>query len=324
MSMMSITIEDLRRLNLREYALKQLINESRCDILPKIVYKAALFAMGQKNPASMMVDDIEAVLIDKNIRKAREYGRFFTNNLVNLNGFKSELGDQWNQVQKAAAGLIIGYKYRWLCDEMCLLGCTLNDNNYFCLSNRMRKAKREHLLYPLPNYRVDHIPTTTPHDRRPGTTMIPEYLTIHSTGNENSTAKNERAWLTNTENNLTASFHLVVDENNVIECLPFNEMAWHSGDGTSGTGNSKSIGLEICESGNRKKTLENAVALAAKVLKDHGWNESKLMQHYDWINRKGGRKKCPRIFILPEYRKDKRQTWEWFKSEVKCQLQCKG
>lgn len=83
--------------------------------------------------------------------------------------------------------------------------------------------------------------------------MNSEYLTIHSTGNENSVAKGERAWLTNTANTRTASFHLVVDENNAIECLPFNEMAWHAGDGANGTGNSKSIGLEICESGDRKK-----------------------------------------------------------------------
>lgn len=324
MSIKDMNIGSLRRRNLRLYTNKQLKNETRCDILPNIFNQAAVFVMGQKNPASSMIDDIEAVLIDKNIREAGEYGRFFANNLVSLNGFKSELGDQWNQVQQSAAGIIIGYKYGWIYNEMCQLGSALNDNNYFCLSNRIRKVKRKHLLYPMPNYTVDHIPKTTPHDRRPGTSMNPEYLTIHSTGNENSTAKNERAWLTNTANKRTTSFHLVVDENSAIECLPFSEMAWHAGDGASGTGNSKSIGLEICESGNRRKTLENAVALAAKVLKDQGWNESKLRRHYDWPNSEGGRKNCPRIFLSPEHRKSDRQTWEWFKSEVKCQLQCKG
>lgn len=91
-------------------------------------------------------------------------GTAFSENVVSLNGFKSELGDLWNQVQHAAAGIIIGYKYGWLFDEMCELGHTLNDDNYFCLSNRIRRVRRKHLFYPMPNYIVDHIPKTTPHN----------------------------------------------------------------------------------------------------------------------------------------------------------------
>jgi N-acetylmuramoyl-L-alanine amidase len=196
-------------------------------------------------------------------------------------------------------------------------------------NGHFRKSRnRKHLTintrYPMPKYIVNHIQKTTHYNRRPGTAMTPEYLTIHSTGNPTSTAQGERSWLTNTTNQRTASYHLVVDEKNVIECLPFNEMAWHAGDGASGTGNSKSIGLEICESGNRKKTLKNAIALAVKVLNDRGWNESNLKRHYDWPNSKGKRKQCPRILISPKHRKDYRQTWEWFKSEVKAQLKLIG
>jgi len=49
--------------------------------------------------------------------------------------------------------------------------------------------------------------------------MTPEYITIHSTGNPTSTARNERAWLTNPNNNVTASWHIVVDEKEAIEDL---------------------------------------------------------------------------------------------------------
>lgn len=49
--------------------------------------------------------------------------------------------------------------------------------------------------------------------------------------------------------------HLVIDETEAIECIPLNEVAWHAGDGANGTGNRKSIGLQICESGDRVKTL---------------------------------------------------------------------
>lgn len=178
--------------------------------------------------------------------------------------------------------------------------------------------------YPMPNYVVRHIPKTTPHDRRPGTAMAPEYLTIHSTGNPTSTATGERNWLTNSTNNRTASYHIVVDDKDAIECLPFDEMAWHAGDGANGPGNTKSVGLEICESGNRKKTLENAIILSAKVLSDKGWDETRLRKHYDWPNRRGKRKECPRLFMSQQYRKESKQTWEWFLNEVKIQLQLVG
>ena len=42
-------------------------------------------------------------------------------------------------------------------------------------------------------YRYDYIPATTPYNRRPGTKLEPTSITIHSTGNPSSTAKNERA-----------------------------------------------------------------------------------------------------------------------------------
>ena len=43
------------------------------------------------------------------------------------------------------------------------------------------------------------------------------------------------------------------------------------GTGGTGRGNRKSIGIEICESGDRQKTLQNAAELVAKLLKERGW-----------------------------------------------------
>jgi N-acetylmuramoyl-L-alanine amidase len=172
----------------------------------------------------------------------------------------------------------------------------------------------------MPKYIVDHIPKTTPHNRRPGTPLNPQYLTIHSTGNAGSTAKGERSNLTRRGNEMEVSFHVVVDDKEAIECIPFNEVAFHA----YSSGNRVSIGLEMCESGNRSKTLQNAIALSAKVLKDHGWNESKLRRHYDWPRSNGKRKSCPGILLKPELRKNSWETWEWFISEVKCQLHCEG
>jgi len=161
------------------------------------------------------------------------------------------------------------------------------------------------------NYIIDHIPRSTPCNRRPGVPMTPQYITIHSTGNPKSTARNERAWLTNPSNAVTASYHIVVDEKEAIEVLPLNEVAWHAGDGGNGTGNRKSIGIEICESGDRAKTLANAVRLVAKLLKERGWGVDRLKRHYDW-----SKKICPRIF----YDNGRWTGWEQFKDAVQREI----
>ena len=159
------------------------------------------------------------------------------------------------------------------------------------------------------NYNIDHIPRNTPLNRRPGIAMMPQYLTVHSTGNPNSTAKNERAWLTNPQNKVTASWHIVIDEKEAIEAVPLGEVAWHAGDG-NGQGNRASIGIEICESGNRQKTLQKAVELVAKMLKERGWGVDRLRRHYDW-----SKKICPRIMADSNW-----ASWEQFKKDVQKQL----
>jgi len=161
-------------------------------------------------------------------------------------------------------------------------------------------------------YIVNHIPRTTPCDRRPGLAMAAEYITIHNTGNANSTALNERLWLTNPSNDRKASYHIVIDQNRAIECLPLTEVGWHAGDGGSGTGNRKSIGIEICESGNYAQTLQNAARLVAELLKERGWGVDRLRRHYDWSS-----KICPRLM----YDKGTWAGWTTFKNMVRNALQ---
>ena len=155
------------------------------------------------------------------------------------------------------------------------------------------------------NYIIDHIPKSK--DKRPGTKIVPEYITIHSTGNPNSTARNERGWLTNPSNTRTASWHIVIDEKEAIEAIPLDEIAYHAG---NRNGNNKSIGIEICESGNRQKTLENAVKLVAKMLYERNWGVDKLRRHYDWSG-----KVCPRILSSNNW-----EGWNAFKIQVQREL----
>ncbi len=131
----------------------------------------------------------------------------------------------------------------------------------------------------------------------------PSTYTIHSTANEKSTAQNERD---NLENNAgSPSFHSVVDEKQVVRCIPFDHRAWHAGDSTkAGGGNMTSLSLEICESGDREQTLQNAICVVAHDLMELGWGVDRIRQHFDWT-----RKNCPRIL---------RDTgkWDWFVQSV--------
>jgi N-acetylmuramoyl-L-alanine amidase len=160
-------------------------------------------------------------------------------------------------------------------------------------------------------YSLDHIPRDTPCNRRPGLSLTPEYITIHSTGNPGSTARNERAWLTNPGNKKTASWHLCIDEREAVEAIPLGEVAWHAGDGGSGPGNRGSIAVEICESGERGRTLENAVELVAGLLQKRNWGPERLRRHWDWSG-----KACPRILMAEGW-----AGWERFKKEVQKRLE---
>lgn len=149
---------------------------------------------------------------------------------------------------------------------------------------------------------INHIPISS--KKRSKISMKSEYITVHGTGNEKSTAQNERDYLTNPINTTEIGYHYVVDDQQIIECIPANEVAWHAGDGR-GNGNMKSIGIEICESGNRVQTLKNAIWLIQHLMKQH--NINKVVRHYDW-----SRKICPRIM----YDKGTWKGWEAFYKEV--------
>lgn len=176
-----------------------------------------------------------------------------------------------------------------------------------------------------PRYLINHIPMNTPNNRRSGRTLKPSTLTIHNTGNPTSTAPNERAWLTNPSNAVTASYHIVIGPETTaagsapiaIECLPLNEAGWHAGDGTKASGgNMTSIGIEICESGDYQATLTFSVQLVANMLRARGWGVDRLRRHWDWPSSSGYRKICPRLM----YNGGDWQDWISFKEKVSLTL----
>lgn len=119
--------------------------------------------------------------------------------------------------------------------------------------------------------------------------MEAEGIAIHNTANDAS-AENEIAYMQS--NNNEVSFHIAVDDVCAIQGLPLNRNAWHTGDGGSGRGNRKYIGIEICysRSGGERfdKAERNCAELVAEILKERGWGIDKVKKHQDFSG-----KYCP-------------------------------
>lgn len=117
-------------------------------------------------------------------------------------------------------------------------------------------------------------------------------------------------------NSSSTSFHFAVDDKQVIQGIPTNRNSWHTGDGTNGTGNRKSIGVEICYSksgGARYKAAEKlAIKFVAQLLKEHGWGVDRVRKHQDWNG-----KYCPHR-ILSEGR------WNQVKAAIEAELKKLG
>jgi N-acetylmuramoyl-L-alanine amidase len=150
-----------------------------------------------------------------------------------------------------------------------------------------------------------YIPKTAK-GRRPQIPMTPIYITVHGTGNPKSTAKNEADNVCNNEPDSQISFHIVVDDKEAYKLLPFNEISWNAGDGKNGFGNRKSISIEICESGDREKTLLNAVEIIHDLMVEFNIGVDDVKQHYDW-----SKKDCPRILRNQDYIVGG-MDWNWF------------
>lgn len=138
--------------------------------------------------------------------------------------------------------------------------------------------------------------------------MKPEGIAVHNTYNDAS-AMAEVSYMLG--NNRECSFHFAVDDYRAVNGIDLNRNAWHAGDG-NGKGNRKMIAVEICysKSGGERfiKAVNNAAELIAELLREYGWNTSKVYKHQDFSG-----KHCPHR-ILDEY------GWENFLNLIREQL----
>ncbi|MEK4788412.1 MULTISPECIES: peptidoglycan recognition protein family protein [Bacillus] len=138
---------------------------------------------------------------------------------------------------------------------------------------------------------------------RPGNYMKPLYITVHNTANTDQGANALRHVNYVKNPNTATSWHYTVDDKVIYQHLPLNENGWHAGDGR-GTGNMKSIGIEICENadGNFEKAVENAQWLIRQLMTEQGIPLANVVPHKRWSG-----KQCPRKLL---------NRWDSFKAGI--------
>lgn len=148
-------------------------------------------------------------------------------------------------------------------------------------------------------------------DKRTGIAMKPLYVTIHNTGSNGSGA-NAYAHANNQiyDSRTYISWHYTVDNNEIFQSMPMNEVGFHAGDGLL-LGNGATIGIEICENsdGNYAQAEKNAAYLTAQILYENGLPSDAVRMHHDWSG-----KNCAQNILE---RTDGSMGWDAFKALVK-------
>ena len=149
---------------------------------------------------------------------------------------------------------------------------------------------------------IDLIPESN--SNRPGTKIIPNFITIHNTDNRNlgADARAHARYVKGLDaRNRKVSWHYTVDDKRCIKHLPINEIGWHAG---TGAGNSQSIGIEICmnEDIDQQAANQRAATLAAILMYDLNIPLNNVVTHKHWSG-----KNCPRLLL---------SSWSNFQTDV--------
>jgi N-acetylmuramoyl-L-alanine amidase CwlA len=143
----------------------------------------------------------------------------------------------------------------------------------------------------------------------PNVKMTPTSITIHQTGNIGAPAKNNHNYMKNCNNNGSriASWHFTVDDKEIYQAQSTNYKCYHAG---NATGNSTSIGIEICmfnDAERQKKAYLNAIELVKILMKYHGFTIGQIKQHYNWT-----KKDCPAWLRSGKFG----LNWKWFTEQI--------
>lgn len=132
---------------------------------------------------------------------------------------------------------------------------------------------------------------------RPGTEKKIKYIVIHETGNtgKNAGAASHASYLSDSVRKEAKSWHYTVDDHEIYQHIPDNEVAFHAGDRLDRDGgNLNGIGIEMCVNpeNDYEKTLHHTAALTAHLMKDYHLNIKDVKKHQDFSG-----KNCPELLI---------------------------
>lgn len=154
-------------------------------------------------------------------------------------------------------------------------------------------------------------------------------IIVHWTANVKPTAGAESHLKYFGHTTVQASCHYVVDDKNIIQMIPDNEVAWHVGDKprranlpirrqlvpAGDSANNYFIGIEMCvnTNSNYADTLKNTKYLINVLLARHKLTIDNVYRHYDITA-----KDCP-IMYQPDYVEMQYFDWSWitFKEYVR-------
>lgn len=145
-----------------------------------------------------------------------------------------------------------------------------------------------------------------------GRTSDIKYIVIHYTANNGDTAKNNIDYYARKEN-LKASAHFYVDENEVWQSVKEGDTAYHCGANKyvhPYCRNSNSIGIELCSRKDadgkyyfKDETIQNAVKLTKELMAKYNIFVGNVIRHYDVTG-----KICPAPMVNDEI------LWNTFKA----------
>lgn len=157
------------------------------------------------------------------------------------------------------------------------------------------------------NITTDFIPYGS--SNRPGTSIKPQYITIHETDNpgKGADAIAHAKYLKGLDaRKRKVSWHYTVDSVRCVKHLPLSEKGFHAG---TGEGNRTSIGIEICvnSDGDFEKAKNRAALLAAVLCQSFDFTPgAAVVQHNRWSG-----KNCPSTI------RSQHGHWDDFKAAVR-------
>lgn len=141
-----------------------------------------------------------------------------------------------------------------------------------------------------------------------------KHLVVHYTAGNNDTATNNGVYFN--RNDAMASAHFFVDENEVVQSVLENIVAWHCGANFyyhPTCRNSNSIGIEICTKKDKNgvyyldtKAMDNAALLVWSLMEKYKIPLSNVVRHYDVT-----RKDCPAPMVG-----EGESLWKLFKERI--------